>query len=83
MNELQVWRENNCVGFGATFVPTRHQLDLQILKTCSVYNLLTGFWIKTNLWSDVSLASLSLWSIDTEDSGDILRLSWNAFWFSF
>ena len=83
MNELQVWRENNCVGFGATFVPTRHQLDLQILKTCSVYNLLTGFWIKMNLWSDVSRVSLSLWSIDTGDSGDILRLSWNAFWFSF
>ena len=22
MNELQVWREHNCVGFGAAFVPT-------------------------------------------------------------
>ena len=42
MNELQVWRENDCVALGATFVPAMHQLDLQILKTCSVYTYKLG-----------------------------------------
>ena len=37
MNELQVWRENDRLGFGATFVPALHQLNFQISKTCSVY----------------------------------------------
>ena len=37
MNELQVWRENDRLGFGATFVPALRQLNLQISKTCSVY----------------------------------------------
>ena len=42
MNELQVWRENDRVVFGATFVPALHQLDLQISKTCSVYTYRLG-----------------------------------------
>ena len=37
VNKMHVWRENDRVAFGATFVPAMPQLDLQILKTYSVY----------------------------------------------
>ena len=83
MNELQVWRENDRVVFGATFVPALHQLDLQISKTCSVYTYRLGSGSKMHLWSDVSRVSLALWPIDNGDSGDLLHLSWTAFWVSF
>ena len=41
-NELQIRKENDRVAFGAAFVPALHQLDLQILKTCSVYTYRLG-----------------------------------------
>ena len=58
INGMHVWRENDRVAFGATFVPALYQLDLQILKTCSVYTYKLAFgskciWYISSVLSDL------------------------------